>query len=71
MFQSLECSLTFPLSVFEMVITPELEYPMLCVGVKQGYDERTRLRLDLINVNTGTSWFMSDESLDDGTGELF
>ncbi|KAI5736989.1 hypothetical protein M8J76_009116 [Diaphorina citri] len=68
--KSLECSLTFPLSVFEMVITPELEYPMLCVGVKQGYDERTRLRLDLINVNTGTSWFMSDESLDDGTATM-
>uniref|UniRef100_A0A8D8QDA7 Mitogen-activated protein kinase kinase kinase kinase n=2 Tax=Cacopsylla melanoneura TaxID=428564 RepID=A0A8D8QDA7_9HEMI len=67
--KSLECSLTFPLSVFEMVITPELEYPMLCVGVKQGYDEGNRLRLDLINVNTGSSWLM-DDSTEDGTATM-
>ena len=27
---------TSPLKVFEMIITPELEYPLLCVGVRQG-----------------------------------
>nr|CAD7399374.1 unnamed protein product [Timema cristinae] len=62
-----ECIVPSPLSVFEMVITPELEYPMVCVSVKQAY-EQNRLRLDLINMNSGASWFHSDELEDmDGT----
>ncbi|XP_026276878.1 mitogen-activated protein kinase kinase kinase kinase 5 isoform X4 [Frankliniella occidentalis] len=55
-----ECPLPSPLSVFEMIITPEMEYPMVCVSVKQGY-QADRLKLDLINMNSGSSWFHSDE----------
>jgi hypothetical protein len=51
-----------------MIITPEMEYPMVCVSVKQAY-EQNRLKLDLINMNSGASWFHSDELEDiDGTG---
>jgi hypothetical protein len=54
-----------------MIITPELEYPMVCVNVKQAY-ESDRLKLELINMNTGASWFHSDEMEDmDGTGKNF
>lgn len=35
-----------------MIITPELEYPMVCVSVKQGYQPNT-FKLDLINMNSG------------------
>jgi hypothetical protein len=57
-----------PLSVFEMIITPEMEYPIVCVSVKQAY-EQNRLKLDMINMNLGASWFHSDELEDmDGTG---
>ena len=64
----MECNLPSPLNVFEMVITPELEYPVVCVSVKQGY-QQDRLILDLINMNSGGSWFHSDELEDlDGTG---
>ena len=53
-----------------MIITPELEYPMVCVGVKQAY-EQNRLKLELINMNSASSWFHSDELEDmDGTGNL-
>ncbi|PSN33942.1 Mitogen-activated protein kinase kinase kinase kinase 5 [Blattella germanica] len=65
-----ECILPTPLSVFEMIITPEMEYPMVCVSVKQAY-EQNRLRLDLINMNSGASWFHSDELEDmDGTATV-
>jgi len=65
-----ECILPVPLSVFEMVITPEMEYPMVCVSVKQAY-EQNRLKLDLINMNSGASWFHSDELEDmDGTATV-
>lgn len=53
-----------------MIITPELEYPMVCVSVKQAY-EPNRYKLDLINMNSGASWFHSDELQDmDGTATV-
>lgn len=69
-FQHVECVLPNPLNVFEMIITPELEYPMVCVSVKQAY-EPNRYKLDLINMNSGASWFHSDELQDmDGTATV-
>lgn len=59
-FQHFECVLPSPLSVFEMVITPDLEYPTVCVNVKQSYDQG-RIKLDLINLNHKSNWFHSDE----------
>ncbi|XP_015111937.1 mitogen-activated protein kinase kinase kinase kinase 5 isoform X4 [Diachasma alloeum] len=65
-----ECSLPSPLNVFEMVITPEMEYPMVCVSVKQAY-QQNKLKLDLINMNSGASWFHSDELEDiDGSATV-
>ncbi|KAI1295395.1 Mitogen-activated protein kinase kinase kinase kinase 3 [Halotydeus destructor] len=52
------------LSVFEMIITPDMEYPMLCVGVKRSY-EPGYLKLDMINLNSNASWFNDD--FGDGT----
>ncbi|XP_018917737.1 mitogen-activated protein kinase kinase kinase kinase 5 isoform X3 [Bemisia tabaci] len=65
-----ECSLPNVLSVFEMIITPELEYPMVCIGVRQTY-ETDRLKLELVNMNTGASWFHSSELEEmDGTATV-
>jgi len=55
-----ECSISNPPRVFEMIITPDLEYPIVCVNVRRGYDGRT-LKLDMINLNSSSSWFHSDE----------
>lgn len=55
-----------------MVITPELEYPLVCIGVKKPIGpirKSMNLKLDLINVNTGACWFYSCETDDsDNTG---
>ncbi|XP_051154948.1 mitogen-activated protein kinase kinase kinase kinase 5 isoform X1 [Leptopilina boulardi] len=65
-----ECILPSPLNVFEMIITPEMEYPMVCVSVKQEY-QQNKLKLDLINMNSGASWFHSDELEDvDGSATV-
>ncbi|XP_046751988.1 mitogen-activated protein kinase kinase kinase kinase 3 isoform X11 [Diprion similis] len=65
-----DCTLPSPLNVFEMVITPEMEYPMVCVSVKQAY-QQNKLKLDLINMNSGASWFHSDELEDmDGSATV-
>lgn len=47
-----------------MIITPDLEYPMLCVGVRRGYDP-AYLKLDMINLNSTASWF--NDEFGDGT----
>ena len=71
LLKHVECNLPFPLTVFEMVITPELEYPVVCVSVKQSYHQLDRLKLALINMNYGASWFHSDELEDlDGTATV-
>ena len=40
-------------SVFEMIITPELEYPIVCVGVSKAAFGGNGLKLELINTNSG------------------
>ncbi|XP_076623938.1 MAP4K3-like protein hppy isoform X10 [Colletes latitarsis] len=64
------CTLPSPLNVFETIITPKMEYPMVCVSVKQPY-QQPRLKLDLINMNSGAKWFHSDELEDmDGSATV-
>ncbi|KAL9916506.1 MAP4K3-like protein hppy isoform 9-T12 [Glossina fuscipes fuscipes] len=45
--------------VFEMIITPELEYPIVCTGVRKALNGC--LKLELINMNSGASWFHSED----------
>ncbi|XP_053684534.1 mitogen-activated protein kinase kinase kinase kinase 3 isoform X1 [Sabethes cyaneus] len=51
-------------NVFEMIITPELEYPIVCVNVRRGSNDS--LKLDLINTNNSSSWFNSNAEEMDG-----
>ncbi|XP_017959836.1 mitogen-activated protein kinase kinase kinase kinase 5 isoform X2 [Drosophila navojoa] len=44
--------------IFEMIITPELEYPIVCTGVRKALNGC--LKLDLINMNSA-SWFHSED----------
>ncbi|XP_055704961.1 mitogen-activated protein kinase kinase kinase kinase 3 isoform X6 [Phlebotomus papatasi] len=57
--------------VFEMLITPELEYPLVCVAIKKAIGmTHSTVKLDLINMNSGASWFHSDELECDGTATM-
>uniref|UniRef100_A0AAG5DQA4 Mitogen-activated protein kinase kinase kinase kinase n=1 Tax=Anopheles atroparvus TaxID=41427 RepID=A0AAG5DQA4_ANOAO len=49
-------------NVFEMIITPELEYPIVCVNVRKGPNDT--LKLDLINTNSTPTWFNTVEEMD-------
>ncbi|XP_061172597.1 mitogen-activated protein kinase kinase kinase kinase 3-like isoform X4 [Saccostrea echinata] len=44
-------------SVFEMFISPELEYPMVCMGVRQSSTEINQLKFDIMNLNSSSLWF--------------
>uniref|UniRef100_UPI00358F8CE3 mitogen-activated protein kinase kinase kinase kinase 5-like isoform X2 n=1 Tax=Myxine glutinosa TaxID=7769 RepID=UPI00358F8CE3 len=46
-----------PLRVFEMLVAPEQEYPLVCVAVGQGKDNSQVLRFETVNLNSASSWF--------------
>ncbi|XP_060807931.1 mitogen-activated protein kinase kinase kinase kinase 5 isoform X2 [Amyelois transitella] len=56
LLKNIECSLPTPLLTLELIISPELEYPLICVGASS-----KPLRLTLLNINSGATWFHSDE----------
>ena len=48
-----------------MIITPDMEYPVLCIGVGRSYDVN-QMKLDVVNLNSSASWF-NDGMMGDGT----
>ncbi|KAG7470769.1 hypothetical protein MATL_G00117300 [Megalops atlanticus] len=51
-----------PLRVFEMLVVPDQEYPLVCIGVTKGPNSTQPVQLDNINLNSNTSWFFSNSS---------
>lgn len=56
--------------VFEMIIAPELEYPLVCTAIRRNMSGSNALKLDLINLNSGSSWLHADELEMDGTATM-
>ncbi|KAB5550110.1 hypothetical protein PHYPO_G00049960 [Pangasianodon hypophthalmus] len=48
-----------PLHVFEMLLAPDQEYPLVCIGISRGANSVQPVHLELINLNSNTSWFTS------------
>ncbi|XP_007552530.1 PREDICTED: mitogen-activated protein kinase kinase kinase kinase 1 isoform X1 [Poecilia mexicana] len=48
-----------PLRVFEMVVPPLQEYPMVCIGVSRSCSPSTPVNVEYINLNSNTSWFFN------------
>ncbi|XP_041710475.1 mitogen-activated protein kinase kinase kinase kinase 5 isoform X1 [Coregonus clupeaformis] len=46
-----------PLKVFEMLVVPEQEYPMVCVSISQATEPGQVVRFETINLNSCSSWF--------------
>ncbi|XP_062241643.1 mitogen-activated protein kinase kinase kinase kinase 5-like isoform X1 [Platichthys flesus] len=48
-----------PLRVFEMVVAPQQEYPLICIGVSRGPSPNLPVNVEYMNLNSNTSWFTS------------
>uniref|UniRef100_A0A5S6QZ18 Mitogen-activated protein kinase kinase kinase kinase n=1 Tax=Trichuris muris TaxID=70415 RepID=A0A5S6QZ18_TRIMR len=53
-----DCAVPSPLPAFEMFTPVQLEYPVVCCGVRAGYNEK-HLLFDFIDLNMGESWYSS------------
>jgi len=60
LLKQFDCAVQQPLNMFEMLITPELEYPLVCVGVSKGL-EKSHLTFNIINLNSTTNWFIEGD----------
>uniref|UniRef100_UPI00398E8683 mitogen-activated protein kinase kinase kinase kinase 3 isoform X5 n=1 Tax=Pristiophorus japonicus TaxID=55135 RepID=UPI00398E8683 len=51
-----------PLKVFELLVVPEQEYPLLCVAVSKGTELNQVVRFETVNPNSTSSWFTETDT---------
>ncbi|XP_048456792.1 mitogen-activated protein kinase kinase kinase kinase 3 isoform X8 [Rhincodon typus] len=52
-----------PLKVFELLVVPEQEYPLLCVAVSKGTELNQVVRFETVNPNSTSCWFTETDQL--------
>lgn len=58
--KSIDFPLPCPLEVFEMLVVPEHQYPLICIAVSKGTEFNQVVRFETLNPNSTTNWFDSD-----------
>uniref|UniRef100_A0A673M7H8 non-specific serine/threonine protein kinase n=1 Tax=Sinocyclocheilus rhinocerous TaxID=307959 RepID=A0A673M7H8_9TELE len=57
--KSIDFPLPCPLEVFEMLVVPEHQYPLICIAVSKGTELNQVVRFETLNPNSTSNWFDS------------
>ncbi|KAG8552713.1 hypothetical protein GDO81_003011 [Engystomops pustulosus] len=59
-----------PLKIFEMLVVPGEQYPVVCIGISKGVSHHCKIQFHTINLSSLTSWFTDHKDEDSWTGPL-
>ncbi|KAI1896931.1 hypothetical protein AGOR_G00099960 [Albula goreensis] len=62
LIKNIDFPLPCPLEVFEMLVVPEQQYPLICMAVSKGTEAQQVVRFETVNPNSTCSWFTESDA---------
>ncbi|XP_036404598.1 mitogen-activated protein kinase kinase kinase kinase 3 isoform X5 [Megalops cyprinoides] len=62
LIKNIDFPLPCPLEVFEMLVVPEQQYPLICMAVSKGTELNQVVRFETVNPNSTCSWFTESDT---------
>ncbi|XP_048843363.1 mitogen-activated protein kinase kinase kinase kinase 3 isoform X3 [Brienomyrus brachyistius] len=59
--KNIDFPLPCPLEVFEMLVVPEQQYPLICMAVSKGTEQNQVVRFETVNPSSTSSWFIESD----------
>ncbi|XP_065097167.1 mitogen-activated protein kinase kinase kinase kinase 3 isoform X6 [Paramisgurnus dabryanus] len=60
--KNIDFPLPCPLEIFEMLVVPEHQYPLICIAVSKGTELHQVVRFETLNPNSTSSWFTNSDT---------